>query len=101
MQSFEKHYGAMHGIIKHMILTVANSLYSDEVISSEVLDTATDWSKSMDERCSLLLSYVESGIKREPSKFSMLIEVLDSDCYSQPLANKLLHSYSESNQDRL
>ena len=90
IESFESHREALHSIIKFSFITVANSLYSNDLISSESLDAALDWSKPMDERCSSLLNHVKSSIETEPSKFSVFIKILNSEPYSQPLVDKIL-----------
>ncbi len=78
-------------IIKHCLRLLANSLYSRGMITEEVLEKVCNENKDGTERAVTLLDCVEAKIGTEFAKF---IQILKSDPFCTPVADKIVSSYN-------
>ena len=77
------------------LLRVTGELYAKGIISTETHTKASHLMYTPDERSMILLNAVESKMRVESSIFTEFVHILESEPYTNFLANALVQSYSE------
>ncbi len=95
MASFRSQREGLLKLIRHCLISLANSLYAKFLIPEDACENATDRSVGMSERSVGLLDCVEARIEVVPSDFIKIVQILESDLYLQSAARQLVHSYCE------
>ena len=90
--AFKKHRGdLMRGIVEP--LTLANDLYSNDVISEGTKNRIVVPSLTKEEKNIALLDAIEARIQTNPSDFWTLVTVLKADTVLCTFATKLRETY--------
>ena len=87
-RAFRKHYSKLAEAIQSP-LSLANQLFSEEIITSEVKERMHVPLLSRLDKNSQLLSAVEIRIKTDPSVFPVLLSILNDDASLQPLVGSI------------
>ena len=90
--AFRKHYAKLAEAIQHP-LSLANQLFSEKVITSEVKERMHVPLLSRLDKNSQLLNAVEIRIKTDPSVFPVLLSILRDDASLQPLVESMQSKY--------
>ena len=93
---FRSQRGELSTIICNDLANIANKLYADFIISQKTLDEAINSSLNKGDRTVALLSAIEAKLEVQPSDFTKLVDILDSEPYLSTLAEGLVHSYNTS-----
>ena len=93
---FRSQRSELSTIIRNDLTNIANKLYADSIIPQKTLDEATNRSLGKGYRTVALLSAIEAKIEVQPSDFTKLVDILDSEPYHSTLAEGLVHSYNTS-----
>ena len=96
VSTFKSQLGKLSTIIRNDLTNIAIKLYADSIIPQKTLDEATNSSLSKYDRTVSLLSAIAGRIEVQPSDFTKLVEILDSEPYLSALAEGLVHSYNTS-----
>ena len=91
-RTFRKHYSKLAEAIQSP-LALANQLFSEEIITSEVKECMHVPSLSRLNKNSQLLSAVETRIKTDPSIFPVLLSILKDDASLRPLVESMQSKY--------
>lgn len=86
--AFQKHYAKLAEAIQHP-LSLANQLFSEEIITSEVKERMRSPLLSRLDKNNELLSAVEIRIKTDPSIFPVLLSSLKDDASLWPLVESM------------
>ena len=90
--AFRKHYAKLAEAIQQP-LSLANQLFSKEIITSEVKERMRVPLLSRLDKNSELLSAVEIRIKTDPSVFPLLLSSLKDDASLRPLVESMQSKY--------
>ena len=90
--AFRKHYAKLAEAIQNP-LSLANQLFSEEIITSEVKERMRSPLLSRVGKNSGLLSAVEIRIKTDPSIFPVLLSSLKDDASLWPLVESMQSKY--------
>ena len=91
-RTFRKHYSKLAEAIQSP-LSLANQLFSGEIITSEVKEWMHVPSLPRLDKNSQLLSAVEIRIKTDPSVFPVLLSILKDDASLWPLVESMQSKY--------
>ena len=82
-------------IISSDLSRVTGELYAKGIISNETRSKASNAMHIETKRTEVLLHAVETKIRVEPSAFKILVQILESEPYTNKQADALIESYSE------
>ena len=96
VSAFKSQREQLSTLICNDLTNIANKLYAESIIPQKTLDEATNSRLGKDDRIVALLSAIEAKIKVQPSDFTKLVNILDSEPYHSKLAEGLVHNYNTS-----
>ena len=82
-------------LVSHCLLSLANSLYAQFIITRDVHKKACNQSLEVDERARALLDSVEARVEAVPSDFGKFVQILSDDSFLNCTVEMLLKSYGE------
>ena len=97
-KAFREHYATLAKAIQDPD-TLANELFSKEILSQEVLEELQTCSLSTSRKNGKILQCVYKHLCTYPSKLQVLTDVLGQEAYSVHLSEKLIASYGEFSMD--
>ena len=86
---------AFLNLARHCLVSLANSLFAEEIIPRDVLEETTSDSSNSSKRCLALFSCVEDKIGVVPSDFAKVVRILDCDSFFKELVKELIKSYGK------
>ena len=95
LDAFRSQHDTLLDLIRHCLPSLASSLYGESLIPEVIKEKACNQNLGSVERGMALLDSVRSKLMEEPSEFSKLIVILESDPYLKSQAEKLVKSYCE------
>ena len=95
VNSFRSQRGLLLNLIRHSLSTLANSLYAQRILSLEVYEKVCNENIGSSERGGALLECVEARIGAQPSDFTKIVYILESNPFLAVLAEGLVQSYRE------
>ena len=85
--------GRLLNLLRHCLLGIADSLFSERIIPREVHEKAGKQLLDSTERGVALLDCVESRIEIVPSDFTKVVHILEAEPFLESLAKDLIQSY--------
>ena len=95
VSSFRSQQEMILKLIRNCLPTLATSLYSQRIIPQDVKEKACNENRGSSERAGALLECVEARIEVQPSDFTMVVHILESDPFLEVLAEELVQNYRE------
>lgn len=83
----------MLNLMRHCLPSLCNSLRSKSLIPPDIHEKALNRIIGSSERCVTLLDCIEAKLSVEPSAYTTIVHVLQSEPYLQVLAKQLVQNY--------
>ena len=95
VQTFRSQRGLVLNLFRHCLISLADTLYAESIISQEVYDIAYNEYIGKNQRCAALLDCVEARVGLVPLDFNKVLHILQCQPFLESLADRLILTYCE------